>query len=87
MDVGLMVGGLAGGWMLLRVWQWAARRFQPPDTIIDTLIRPPVFRYAAQDDDLRQASALRRARAEAIKRDARLIETMDDRGSRLRKVM
>lgn len=87
----LMMGvlvALAGSLVILMVYRRRLARWcQPPDATIDALIRPPVPRFAGQDDALRVATAQRRERADAIKRGARLIETKDDRGYRLRKVM
>lgn len=87
MDVAAMVGIAVVVMGLPYVCRWLGRRLQPPDVVIDTLIHPPVFRYVEHDDDLRVETQRRRERAEAIKRDARLLETNDDRVVRLRKVM
>lgn len=63
----------------MRFWPftWGA------DPKIDTLIKPPVPRFVGLDEELRKRTAVRRAKAETIKAAGRLLETQDDRPSRL----
>ena len=76
----LVITGLAWGlisapWLLA----WAGRRYGTDPTPMGTTRQT----YVGLDDALRQRTVARRERAEAIIRDARQLETRDDRASKI----
>jgi len=59
-------------------WRARVRRWLAPDVgdpVIDTLIVPPVLKYAGADEALRHRTQQRRAAAEAIRRRADAVES------------
>jgi len=59
-------------------WRARVRRWLAPDVgdpLIDTLIKPPVPKYAGADEALRTRTQRRRAAAESIRRRADAVET------------
>lgn len=56
------------------------------DAKIDTLIKPPVYRFTGHDESLQVASMARREQADKIRRSANTLDTRDDARSKLRMV-
>lgn len=63
--------------------RWPFRR--PEDPLITTLIKRPKYTFVGCDEDLELRTRVRRAQAEARRREALQIDTRDDR-SQLRRV-
>lgn len=61
------------------MWLFRRRR----DRLIDTLIRPPVYRFTGHDEGLEQQARERRKHADRVRLDANRIETRDDRASKI----
>lgn len=63
--------------------RWLFRR--PADPLIATLIKRPHYTFVGCDEDLELRTRIRRAHAEARRREALKIDTRDDR-AHLRRV-
>ena len=75
--IGGVVAGIAVGVYLRRCWIAAAKE------LAEAEIGSPRYRWTEQDDSLRQQTEARRQHAESIKKDARQLETKDDRASKI----
>lgn len=63
-------------------WPFRRRR----DAKIDSMIRPPVYKFTGHDEAMEQRARERRQHADRVRRDAFQIDTRDDRASKLYRV-
>lgn len=66
----------------MNFWPFRRRR----DDLIDSQIKPPVVKFTGHDEALEQKARARRQHADQVRRDARQIDTRDDRASKLYRV-
>lgn len=76
---------ILGGLVLIALAWWHRRRQVNDDLVIDERIKLNAYRYrfTGADEALAKTTLERRLKAEAIKREARHLETRDDRRSRI----
>lgn len=65
------------------MFRWLTRT-RGEDSLIDTLIKPPVVKFTGTDEALRQRTARRRQQAAVIREDALKVDTKDDTRTRVR---